>query len=66
MTFLPGTRRDLDLTADNFALPVINGKPVDLHPPPATCQSSYLNGDFDFDKISVTVGPVHRRLDFSR
>jgi hypothetical protein len=46
-------------------LPLINGKPVDLHSE-KTYQSPYLNGDFGSDKISVSVGPVHRQLDFSK
>ena len=50
--------------ANKFSLPLINGKPVDLHPA-TTYQSPYLNGAFDSDKISVSVGPVHRLLDFS-
>lgn len=50
--------------SDRFSLPLINGKPVDLRPA-KTYQSPYLNADFGSDKISVTVGPVHRQLDFS-
>jgi len=50
---------------DRFSLPLINGKPVDLRPA-KTYQSPYLNGDFGSDKISVSVGPVHRQLDFSK
>ncbi len=49
---------------DSFALPLINGKPLDLHPA-ATYQSPYLNGAFGGDKIFVTVGPINRVLDFS-
>ena len=49
---------------DRFTLPLINGKPVDLRPP-TTYQSPYLNGDFGSDKISVSVGPIKRILDFS-
>lgn len=49
---------------DRFTLPVINGKPVDLRPA-ETYESPYLQGDFGSDKISVTVGPVARVLDFS-
>ncbi len=48
-----------------FALPLINGKPVDLHPA-TTYQSPYLNADFGSDKISVSVGPFRRLLDFSK
>ena len=51
--------------ADKFALPLINGKPVDLRPA-KTYQSPYLNADFGSDKISVDVSPVHRLLDFSK
>ena len=49
---------------DRFSLPLINGKPVDLRPA-KTYQSPYLNGDFGSDKISVSVGPIQRILDFS-
>jgi hypothetical protein len=49
---------------DRFTLPLINGKPVDLRPA-KTYQSPYLNGGFGSDKVSVSVGPVHRQLDFS-
>jgi hypothetical protein len=49
---------------DRFTLPLINGKPVDLRPA-MTFQSPYLNGEFGSDKISVSVGPVTRVLDFS-
>jgi hypothetical protein len=48
---------------DRFTLPLINGKPVDLRPD-KTFQSPYLNADFGSDKISVSVGPVTRVLDF--
>jgi hypothetical protein len=51
-------------TPDRFALPLINGKAVDLHPA-ATYQSPYLNGVFGSDKITVTGGPMKRVLDFS-
>lgn len=51
-------------TASTFTLPLINGKPVDLHPP-TTYQSPYLNADFGSDKISITVGSIKRTLDFS-
>ena len=50
---------------DRFSLPLINGKPVDLRPP-KTYQSPYLNGNFGSDKISVSVGPIRRTLDFSQ
>jgi len=49
---------------DRFALPRVNGKPIDLRPP-TTYQSPYLNGAFGSDKIMVTVGPVTQVLDFS-
>jgi hypothetical protein len=49
---------------DRFSLPRINGKPLDLRPA-KVYQSPYLNGDFGNDRISVSVGPVHRQLDFS-
>lgn len=49
---------------DQFTLPVINGQPVDLHPA-ATYQSPYLNGAFNDDKFTVTVGTIHRVMDFS-
>lgn len=49
---------------DRFSLPLINSRPVDLRPP-ATYQSPYLNGAFGSDKITVTVGPIKRVLDFS-
>lgn len=48
---------------DRFKLPLINGKP-DLRPAKAY-QRPYLNADFGSDKISVSVGPVTRVLDFS-
>ena len=48
----------------SFLLPLINGKPLDLHPA-ATYQSPYLNSDFGSDKITVTVAPLKRVLDFS-
>jgi hypothetical protein len=50
---------------DRFSLPLVNGKPVDLRPA-QTYQSPYLNGDFGSDEISVSVGPLHRVLDFSK
>jgi hypothetical protein len=49
---------------EKFALPRINGAPVDLRPA-TTYQSPYLNGAFGGDRITVTVGPVTRVLDFS-
>ncbi len=50
---------------ESFVLPCINGIPVDLRPA-ATYRSPYLNGTFGSDRISVTVGPVSRVLDFSQ
>ena len=50
---------------DRFTLPLINGKPVDLRPA-KTFQSPYLNGDFASDTISLSIGPLHRQLDFSK
>lgn len=49
---------------DQFTLPVINGQPVDLHPC-TTYQSPYLNGAFNGDKFTVTVGTIRRVMDFS-
>ena len=68
--FGPGSARIATVVFDGdhperFTLPTINGKPIDLHPS-ATWQSPYLNGDFGSDHVSVTVGPVKQRLDFSR
>ncbi len=47
-----------------FVLPRINGAPVELRPA-ATYQSPYLNGAFGGDRITVTVGPITRVLDFA-
>jgi hypothetical protein len=49
---------------ESFTLPRINETPVDLRPS-ATYHSPYLNGKFGSDRISATVGPVARILDFS-
>lgn len=49
---------------ETFVLPRINGETVDLRPS-ATYQSPYLNGAFGSGRISVTVGPVARVLDFT-
>jgi hypothetical protein len=49
---------------DRFNLPLINGKPLDLRPA-KSYQSPYLNADFGSDKISVSVGPLTRILNFS-
>ena len=48
---------------EKFTLPLINGKPVDLRPS-ETYHSPYLKGEFGSDKISVSVGPIQRVLDF--
>jgi len=53
------------LQLESPTLPLINGKPVDLHPS-ATYDSPYLNGAFGSDTITVTVGPIKRVLDFQR
>ncbi len=47
-----------------FTLPRINETPIDLRPS-TTYQSPYLNGNFGSDRITVTVGPIKRVLDFS-
>jgi hypothetical protein len=62
-TRLAAKRFDVDDPA-SFALPTINGEPIDLHPA-NTWQSPYLTGKFGGDKISVTVGPLAYVLDFS-
>lgn len=49
---------------ERFVLPRINGRLVDLHPA-ATFESPCLNSTFNHDKITVTVGPVRRVLDFA-
>ena len=65
------TANDLEVTLydakaiDRFTLPLINGKPVDLRTA-KTYQSPYLNADFGSDKISVSVGPIQRVMDFSK
>lgn len=48
----------------NFVLPRINGKPVNLRPE-AVYESPFLNAKSGSDKITVTVGPMTRVLDFS-
>jgi hypothetical protein len=48
----------------SFTLPRINGAPIELRPA-ATYQSPHLNGAFGSDRVTVTVGPVRRVLDFS-
>ena len=50
---------------DRFSLPLIDGKPVELRPA-KTYHSPFLNGDFGSDKISVSVGPIQRVMDFSK
>lgn len=52
-------------SADQFSLPRVNGAAIDLHPA-AAYDSPYLNGVFGSDRITVTVGPVERVLDFSQ
>lgn len=52
------------LSPQAFALPLINGLAVNLQPA-QTYQSPYLNADFGSNKISVSVGPLKRVLDFS-
>ncbi len=47
-----------------FTLPLINGKPVNLRPA-KVYSSPYLNGDLGSDRITVSVGPVKRILDFN-
>lgn len=49
---------------EQFVLPRINGRPLDLHPA-ATFASPYLNSAFNSDQIVVTVGPLRRVLDFA-
>ena len=53
------------LSPQTFALPLINGQPVDLHPA-AVYESPYLNGKTGGDKFTVNVGPLERVFDFSR
>ncbi len=47
-----------------FALPRVNGSPVELRPA-TTYQSPYLNGRFGDARITVTVAPLTRLFDFS-
>lgn len=56
--------RFLPQAPERFSLPLINGKPLDLHPP-TTFQSPYFYSKFGSDKISITVGSAQRVLDFS-
>jgi hypothetical protein len=49
---------------DRFTLPRINGIPIELRPK-SNYQSPCLNGKFGSDRITVTVGPIARVLDFS-
>lgn len=49
---------------ETFTLPRINGAPIDLRPA-ATYQSPFLNGAFGADRVTVTVGPITRVLDFT-
>lgn len=48
----------------NFVLPRINGTPVNLRPE-AVYESPFLNGRIGSDRMTVTVGPISRVLDFS-
>jgi hypothetical protein len=64
MGFTESLIRDAAMTAAGTLDLTYNGKPVDLRPA-KTYQSPYLNGGFGSDKVSVSVGPVHRQLDFS-
>jgi hypothetical protein len=63
-------RERIEMTAydprktDEFTLPCINGKPIDLHPD-AAYQSPYLNGNCKGEQFTLTVGPIQRVLDFS-
>ena len=49
----------------NYKLPRINGKPINLRPA-KTFDSPYLQNDFGSDKVSIKVGPIQRVLDFSK
>jgi hypothetical protein len=51
-------------TPFSFTMPRINGKPVNLRPS-MTFRSPYLNGAFDSDKITMTVGSLTQVLNFS-
>jgi hypothetical protein len=63
-----GNRIEMDRydarSPQGFALPRINGKPLDLHPA-STYESPFLKGGFGGDRFEVTVGPWKRVLDFS-
>ena len=48
---------------ESFTLPLLNGKPLDLHPE-AVYQSPFLNGRTGGARYAVTVGPLKRILDF--
>lgn len=56
------TRYDA-FSPQSFALPLINGQAVDLHPA-SVYESPFLNGGFGDDRFTVTVGPISRTLDF--
>jgi hypothetical protein len=47
----------------NFALPLVNGQPIDLHAE-AVYESPFLNGSHGGDRFRISVGPVERILDF--
>ena len=48
-----------------FTLPRINGKLINLRPT-KTFDSPYLQSDFGSDKVTVSVGPLRKVLDFSK
>ena len=62
-----GTRIEINRydakTPADFVLPRINGTPVNFRPE-AVYESPFLNGRFGSDKITVTVGPINRVLNF--
>ena len=47
----------------SFALPLVNGQPIDLHPQ-AVYESPFLNGAYGGDRVTITVGGLSRTLDF--
>ena len=52
------------LSPHSFSLPLINGRPLDLHPG-ATYESPFLTGESRGDSFTLTVGPRKRLLNFS-
>ena len=48
-----------------FSLPRINGKPINLRPG-KTFDSPYLQSQFGSEKVTVTIGPIRKVLDFSK